>query len=67
MSADPLSILRAFATFIGLGVDMAEYFVEAFAAEHPELIAPPDPRTPPEAPTGDIDPEVAAAIERGEL
>lgn len=60
---DGMKLLQAFAVFAGIGSEI----VELFAAQHPELIAPPDPRTPEPIPDGDIDADVRRRILAGKL
>jgi len=59
----PLNWVKLFAAFVGITDRMVDLFTE----EHPELIAPPHPDTPPEAPVDDVDPAVRDAIERGDV
>lgn len=60
---DPLTLLREFSRWLGLVPQLADTFAE----KHPELIAPPDDRSPEKAPAEDLDPEVAAEIKAGKL
>jgi len=63
MLVDPLILLRTFAEAIGVATELADQF----AAEHPELVEPGPEPAPQLAPVDDLDPEVRARIERGEL
>jgi len=55
---NPRDLLSLFAAF----ADVAPDVIDLFAAKYPELVDPPPPE-----PAGDLDPDVAAAIERGDL
>ncbi len=63
MAVSPFKLLELFSEFAGL----APHFAKRFAYKHPELVEPPDPEAPPEAPSGDLDPEIEVLINDGEL
>jgi hypothetical protein len=56
-------LLKMFAAFAGVASDIVDLFCE----ENPELIDATTPRMMPPVPDDDVDPEVRAMIERGEL
>ena len=58
MAVDPITLITAFAKFIGYSAEVIPEVIKQFTEEHPELLEP-----PPASPVSDLDPDVVAAIE----
>ena len=67
MTISPRELISAFAKFVGLASETVPGLIEQFSEAHPELIEPGDPGQPPSSPTDDLDPDVRADIEGGNL